>query len=459
VRVRAVTVRLDAARAATVDLDAVAGSNGFLFVRDGVGVAGRGIAARVPAAEIAVFLATIESDDLVGLPGWGPIAFGVLPFPGGDPAVFLVPQVSVTRTADGNVWVTTVRSDAHADVVAADRRIHSSATHDRRSPTDADFGTEADAVVGRDNDARSNVNGDSWAGTVDPDWDSVADALSMPPAPVAQGGSFSVGPGVSIETYLAAVATGRDAVRTGKLDKVVIARDLLVTADRPLDVGAIMHRLRSSYGSSYRYLIDGFLGASPELLVERQGDIVRAQPLAGTTPRTGDPETDARLAAELLASMKNQIEHRVVIDVVNDTLLPWCSYLDWETEPSILAVANVQHLSTRMEGRLSRPLPTVWQMADALSPTPALGGHPRAEALALIAEVEGMDRGPYGGAVGWIDAAGNGTFAVAIRCAQITGSSARLFAGGGIVAESDPRAELAETQAKFQAMLNAIIRP
>jgi menaquinone-specific isochorismate synthase len=191
------------------------------------------------------------------------------------------------------------------------------------------------------------------------------------------------------------------------------------------------------------------------------GEIVRSHPLAGTAPRTGDPTTDARLAAELIASMKNQVEHRVVIDVVHDALLPWCSYLDWEPEPSIVAVANVQHLGTLVEGRLSQPGPNVLELARALSPTPALGGHPRREALELIAAVEGLDRGRYGGAVGWVDAEGNGTWAVSIRCAEISADrcTARLFAGGGIVAESDPLAELAETQAKLQAMLGALVRP
>ena len=162
-----------------------------------------------------------------------------------------------------------------------------------------------------------------------------------------------------------------------------------------------------------------------------------------------------------MASAKNQIEHRIVIDVVHDALLPYCSYLDWEPEPSIVSVANVQHLGTLIEGRLSDPAPNVLELARMLSPTPALGGHPRDKALALIDELEGMDRGRYGGAVGWVDSAGNGTWAVAIRCAELSGDrrSARLFAGGGIVAESEPLTELAETQAKFQAMLSAIIRP
>ena len=188
---------------------------------------------------------------------------------------------------------------------------------------------------------------------------------------------------------------------------------------------------------------------------------MRSYPLAGTAPRTGDVDRDRKIAEQLLASTKDQVEHRIVIDVIHDTLLPWCSYLDWEPEPSIITVANVQHLGTQMEGQLSKPRPSVVELVRALTPTPALGGHPRAEALAMIAAVEGVDRDRYGGAVGWIDAAGNGTWAVAIRCAQLSEdrTRARLWAGGGIVADSDPLAELAETQAKFQAMLSALVRP
>jgi menaquinone-specific isochorismate synthase len=150
-----------------------------------------------------------------------------------------------------------------------------------------------------------------------------------------------------------------------------------------------------------------------------------------------------------------------VIDMIHDTLLPWCSYLDWEPEPSIMTVANVQHLATAMEGRLSDPRPNVLTLVRALSPTPALGGFPRDEALRLIAAHEGFERGRYGGAVGWVDATGDGRWAVTIRCAEFSADrrNARLVAGGGIVAASEPSAELAETQAKLQAMLSAIVRP
>ena len=277
----------------------------------------------------------------------------------------------------------------------------------------------------------------------------------------AEHASFTIRPGVEVAQYLAAVAAVRDAVRDGEITKAVIARDILVESSQPIAVNALLRRLKASFGSSYRYSIDGLVGASPELLVARQGDVVTSHPLAGTAPRTGNPATDDQLAQQLRASAKNQIEHRVVIDMVHDTLLPWCSYLDWQPEPDVVAVANVQHLGTLIEGRLSQPIPHVLRLVEALSPTPALGGFPRDAALRLIAQHEGMQRGRYGGAVGWCDRDGNGTWAVAIRCAELSSDrrTARLFAGGGIVADSEPLAELAETQAKFQAMLSALVRP
>ena len=393
-----------------VDLNGFARGDGFLFVRDGVGLAGRGVAARVPLATVPEVLAGMERDDEVGHPGCGPVALGVLPFRPSSGTELVIPAVTVGKDADGTRWITTVEGGD--------------------PPGDGEVG--------------------GVRATVD---------LEPCPPPVPTAGGFTVAPGIPVETYLAAVSAGRDEVRAGRLTKVVIARDVLVTADRPLDVHAILLRLRAAFGSSYRYSMEGFVGASPELLVARHGDVVRSHPLAGTAPRTGDPTNDARLAAALITSTKDQVEHRVVIDVVHETLLPWCSYLDWEEEPSIVAVANVQHLGTLIEGRLSSPPPNVLEMAQALSPTPALGGHPRDAALELIAAVEGFERGRYGGAVGWVDWAGNGTWAVAIRCAEIDGATARLYAGGGIVADSEPRAELAETQAKLQAMLSAIIRP
>jgi menaquinone-specific isochorismate synthase len=390
---RAVTRHLDT----SVDLNDVAGADGYLFVREGVGFAARGVAARVPLADVPAVLAAIDHHDEVG--GVHPVALGCVPFEPGAPTDLVIPQVTVGKAADGRRWVTTI-DDADPTVVPA-------------------------------------------------------------PRPTPSAAEFTVAAAAPVEQYLAAVTAARDAVRAGSLQKAVIAREVLVRSNAPIDVHAVLLRLRASFGSSYRYSIDGFIGASPELLVRVDGNTVESHPLAGTAPRTGDPATDARVAAELIASTKNQVEHRAVIDMVHDTLLPWCSFLDWEPEPSIVAVANVQHLGSRVEGHLSDPRPNVLDLVRALSPTPALGGAPRAEALALIAAVEGFERGRYGGAVGWVDAAGNGTWAVAIRCAELSADrrTARLVAGGGIVAESEPLAELAETQAKLQAMLSAIVRP
>ena len=390
---RAVTRPLDTA----VDLNDIAGADGYLFVREGVGFAARGVAARVPLGDVPAVLAAIDHRDEVG--GVHPVALGCVPFEPGAPTELVIPRVTVGKAADGRRWVTTF-DDADPTVVPA-------------------------------------------------------------PRPTPSAAEFTVAAAAPVEHYLAAVAAARDAVRAGSLQKAVIAREVLVRSNTPIDVHAVLLRLRASFGSSYRYSIDGFIGASPELLVRVDGNTVESHPLAGTAPRTGDPATDARVAAELIASTKNQVEHRAVIDMVHDTLLPWCSFLDWEPEPSIVAVANVQHLGSRVEGHLSDPRPNVLDLVRALSPTPALGGAPRAEALALIAAVEGFERGRYGGAVGWVDAAGNGTWAVAIRCAELSADrcTARLVAGGGIVAESEPLAELAETQAKLQAMLSAIVRP
>ena len=391
---RATTQFFDAA----VDLNDVAGGDGYLFVRDGVGFAGQGIAHSISADTAADFLRTIEHDNQTSL-DVGPIAIGNIAFQRMAPATLVVPRKVVGKDEAGNCWITTI---------------------DDASPT-------------------------------------ISPALASQPKP----STFNVQPITPIETYKKAVLAARDAVRSGAITKAVIAREIRVTSSIPIDVHAVLLRLRATFARSYRYSINGFIGASPELLVEIKGDRIRSHPLAGTTPRTGDPKTDDELARKLIASMKDQVEHRVVIDVIHEMLLPWCSYLDWEPEPSVLQVANVQHLGTLIEGHLRTVRPSVMEIVRTLSPTPALGGHPRDAALALIAEVEELDRGPYGGAVGWVDGSGNGTWAVAIRCAELSDDrlTARLHAGGGIVAASDPDAELAETQAKFQAMLSAIVRP
>ena len=384
---------------ASIDLNDYCGSSGHLFVRDGVGIAGRGTAARTTRSGAKALLDSITVDCPEERSGTRPLLIGSIPFDRERDGDFILPEQWIVKDLDGAEWFAFLE------------------------------GSTPDISTGRRASATSN--------------------------------GFRVRPGIAVERYLAAVETVRDAVRAGEITKAVIARDVVVEADQPIDVHGLLLRLKASFGSSYRYSFDGLVGASPELLVEVRGNEIASHPLAGTTPRTGDPTIDEQLAADLLASPKNQIEHRVVIDMVHDTLLPYCSYLDWEPEPTVVKVANVQHLGTRLQGALSTPRLDALEAAHLLSPTPALGGFPRERALQLIAQYEGIDRGRYGGAIGWFDSAGDGTFAVAIRCAVFSDDRrmARLYAGGGIVAESDPLAELAETQAKLQAMLAAIIRP
>lgn len=393
-----------------VDLVALAGADGFLFARDGVGVAGRGEAARLSRADAAKLLGEIVADDPVAHPGTGPLAFGALPFLPGATADLVVPEVIVGRGADGATWVTTVCADG-PDAADGHRELRAGALGLRRSP------------------------------------------------PATGPGSFEVRSARPPEVWMAAVATATRAIRAGALEKVVLAREVVVTADAPIPVAAVIARLASGYPGCFLYLVEGFCGASPELLVSRGGDVVRAQPMAGTLPRSGDPDVDARRTAQLLASPTYRHEHQVTIDAVHDALLGFSSYVDFEPQPSVVALANVSHLATSVEGRLSQPPASVLDLVDALHPTPAVCGRPRQAAFDLIAELEGLDRGRYAGAVGWVDADGNGEWAVAIRGATIDGPTARVIAGNGIVAGADPPTELTETRAKLQAMLGAIVRP
>jgi len=414
------TRRLDA----DVDLLAFAGGDGVLFERGRSGLAGRGCAARVPwpggdpaaaARSAAGALAGIDVDDEVGMPGCGPVAFGSLPFTPGAPSELVVPAVVAGRADDGTRWITTITPPEPPEL-AADSAL---------------MGALGAAGSGREPGGR-------------------------PPAPVLR---FTVAAQRDPDDWCALVERATKAMAGGTLHKVVLARQIDVSADRPIDTLAVLERLRAAYPGCHIVSVDGFVAASPELLVSVAGDIVRSHPMAGTAPRGGDPTTDQRLAASLLASTKDRQEHQITIDMVHDTLLPWCSYLDYEAEPSVVAVANVQHLATMVEGRLSQPAPSVLELVAALHPTPAVAGWPRDEAVDWIAEHEGFDRRRYAGTAGWVDAAGNGTWAVSIRCAEIDGAEARVWAGNGIVADSDPSTELAETRSKLQALLSAIVRP
>lgn len=283
-----------------------------------------------------------------------------------------------------------------------------------------------------------------------------------PPAPWT-GRGLSMRSEPSAESYRRAVAEALLRIEAGSLDKVVLARSLLVRATRAWDPVALLRRLRAADPDAYVFaapvpFAEGavIVGASPELLVRRRGREVTTNPLAGSARRTGDPAADRDAAARLLANEKERREHAFVVDAAREALAPLCEELEVDAEPQILATTRVMHLSTRIRGRLRDPEPSALHLAAALHPTPAVCGTPREAAARTIQELEGLDRGLYAGLVGWVDAAGDGEWAVTLRCAELRGATATLFAGAGIVEGSDPAAELDETDAKLATLLDAL---
>ena len=260
--------------------------------------------------------------------------------------------------------------------------------------------------------------------------------------------------------YRAAVAEAVARIGRSDLRKVVLARTIQVHAGRTLDPRLLVHRLRAVDPDAYTFAAptdDGVIvGASPELLLAREGLEVRSNPLAGSAPRSGDPEEDRANAAALLASGKEREEHAIVVEAVAETLRPRCAKLHWEPEPVLRETPNVWHLSTRFHGVLREPVPSALELVASLHPTPAIAGAPTDAALALIRELEPFDRGRYAGPVGWVDANGDGEWAIALRCAELCSDRATLYAGAGIVAGSDPAGELDETERKFRAFLDPL---
>jgi isochorismate synthase len=260
--------------------------------------------------------------------------------------------------------------------------------------------------------------------------------------------------------YEAAVAVAVRRIRAGELKKVVLARTVEVEAGRTLDPRLLAMRLRAVDPDAYTFAAptnDGVIvGASPELLVSRRGLEVRSNPLAGSAPRSGDPEEDRANADGLAGSSKDREEHAIVVEAVAETLGPLCEELTWDPEPVLRETPNVWHLSTRFHGRLREPAPTALDLVAELHPTPAVAGAPRGRALELIDELEPFERGRYAGPVGWVDANGDGEWAIALRCAELIGERAILSAGAGIVAGSVPERELDETERKFRAFLDSL---
>jgi isochorismate synthase len=269
------------------------------------------------------------------------------------------------------------------------------------------------------------------------------------------------------EGYADAVGEAVSAIKAGSLRKVVLARTIEVAAGRRLDPIRLARRLRAVDPDAFAFLAPTawtgaggspplLVGASPELLIARRGLEIRSTPLAGSAPRMGTAEADAASGEALRGSGKNREEHAIVVEAIARTLRGFCDDLAWDREPVLMATANLWHLATRFRGRLRDPDVTVMDLLAELHPTPAVGGTPRDLALDLIRHLEPFERGHYAGPVGWMDAAGDGEWAISLRCAELTERTARLFAGAGIVRGSDPEAEVEETERKFRAFLDSL---
>lgn len=342
-----------------------------------------------------------DVDDEVGLPGTGLVAFTSLTFSDRSPAsVAVVPQV-VLGQRDGVAWVTSV-----------------------------------------------SVDGDA----VDP---VVPDELGPPPGP--QDRPRFAGSSLPDLHWLVRVADAVERLGTPELDKVVLARDHALWAKAPFHVRGVASRLASRFPDCFTFAVRGLVGATPELLLRRTGREVESEALAGTTGRSDDPARDAELGRALAESDKDQWEHRLAADSVDEVLRPRCVALE-RTGTYVKRLENVQHLATSFVGQLRDDVHLLDLVAE-LHPTAAVGGTPRRAALELIEQLEGMDRGRYAGPVGWVDAHGDGELGIALRCAELSGARARLFAGGGIVADSLPEDELEETRIKLLAMQSVLGRP
>jgi len=258
------------------------------------------------------------------------------------------------------------------------------------------------------------------------------------------------------EHYTAAVERAIERIRSGALEKIVLAREVLVHAGAAHDAPAILGVLRDAFPSCFTFAVGrgekAFIAATPELLVRREGLRASTLALAGTTRRSADPAVDDHLGEQLLGSAKDRSEQAIVTRRIEKTLAPHAVWVASAEEPVVVKMANVQHLATPIRAQLRAPIGVV-ELAGTLHPTPAVGGEPFAVAEPLIPALEGMDRGWYAGPVGWTDAHEDGEFCVALRCALLRGTDARCYAGVGVVADSDPQAELDETEAKLGALL------
>ena len=347
--------------------------------------------------------ANAQIDDPVGLPGSGLVAFGTLAFDdtSASDSVLLVPSTVIGRR-QGRTWITHTRIE-HDDV--------------------------AEPVL------EERAYGPHWAGTV--------------------------GPGAqSPEGYQSSVAAALARISAGDVSKVVLARDLVGTVPAGSDLRRLVRALATGYPDTWAFSVDGLIGASPETLVTAHEGTVTARVLAGTIGRGADPDADTAASASLASSTKDLDEHEYAVQSVLASLRPHTRALAASEQPFLLKLPNLFHLATDVEGELSDRASAL-DLVGALHPTAAVAGTPTDAAIALIRELEPFDRGRYAGPVGWVDADGNGEWAIALRCAQFGADDGSVipvtaYAGAGIVAGSDPEAELLETRVKFRPLVDAL---
>jgi menaquinone-specific isochorismate synthase len=372
------------------------------FVHDGDGLVGWGEYARLQvvgqdaAARIgewyAAAVAQMSIVDQVGTRGSGPVCFVSLGFGDGDPSIAVIPRVILGRH-EGHAFLTTI--------------------------------------------------GDGPA--------------LFAPAPVTAPGQVSYADaGLSVSGFMSAVAAAVARIRAGEAAKVVLSHDMRVTTSAPVDERYLLLRLAADYPTCATFAVDGLVGASPEMLLRRTGNDVTSRVLAGTAW----PEHSGDLVEqELLASAKDLEEHEYAVRSVASMLAPVTGELDIPPGPRPLTLANLTHLATDVHGRLTgtgAQVPSALDLAARLHPTAAVGGTPTEVALAMIADLEPVPRGRYAAPVGWMDAAGDGEFAIALRCAEVSGRTVRMMAGCGIVADSDPAIEAREAQIKMVPIRDAL---
>ncbi|MDQ2761219.1 MAG: isochorismate synthase [Actinomycetota bacterium] len=383
------------------------------------------VSARWRALAAAALATSPDSD---GPPGSGLVALGGFAFaPDGGrspqwdgfaPASLLVPELSLARKS-GETWLT-VNAEVAPDDTAEDLLTR---VHLRLSELGKLRGLRACSL------------------------------FLLDPSPT---GAYKVLSSMSPSHYEEAVARAVQRIRSGELEKVVLAREVEVHAPLAHDPGAILGLLREAFPSCYVFAVGRgeatFIAASPELLVRREGQRASTVALAGSARRSADPAVDDHLGERLLRSDKDREENAIVARRIGRALRPHAVWVTAAPEPALVRVANIQHLATPIRAQLASPVGAL-ELAGLLHPTPAVGGEPGEIAAKLIPALEGFDRGWYAGAVGWTDAAGDGELCVALRCALLRGPVAHCYAGCGIVRDSDPAAELAETEVKLEAML------